>query len=175
VALGGVGTRLLEVDVALARAANTGARRTGLGRGLVGMLAARLAVAEVTLMVLLLPGGKRRSVARMLAAVAVVYAASEALGRVLPRERPFVSRAAEIESLTTHGGGRSFPSRHVASGLAMALVGRRTHPGLGAVMALVAVVLGLSRVAAGLHYPSDVIAGAAIGLAVGGLLRQDRD
>ena len=43
---------------------------------------------------------------------------------------------------------------------------------LSLVMAVVAGLLGLSRVAAGLHYPSDVLAGAALGLGVGVALRE---
>jgi membrane-associated phospholipid phosphatase len=71
-----------------------------------------------------------------------------------------------------HTAERSFPSRHVASGLAMAAIGRDAHPKLGAAMAAVAWLLGLSRVAAGLHYPSDVLAGAALGRALGYLLQR---
>ena len=37
----------------------------------------------------------------------------------------------------------------------------------GVAMTIVAAMLGLSRVAAGLHYPSDVLAGAIVGLVVG--------
>ena len=70
-----------------------------------------------------------------------------------------------------HSAGRSFPSRHVASGLAMAWVAGRAHRRLGLAMAGVAWLLGLSRVAAGLHYPSDVLSGALLGSVVGRLLR----
>ena len=49
----------------------------------------------------------------------------------------------------------------------MAVIGGRAHPRLGLAMAAVAWVLGLSRMAAGLHYPSDVLAGAMVGSAVG--------
>jgi membrane-associated phospholipid phosphatase len=66
-----------------------------------------------------------------------------------------------------HEPGRSFPSRHVASGLAMASIGSREHRRLGMLMAGVAWLLGVSRVAAGLHYPSDIAAGALLGLIFG--------
>jgi undecaprenyl-diphosphatase len=135
------------------------------------MLAARgLAPLEVALMVGLGVAGGRRAAARMLLAVALVYGASEALGRVWRRPRPFAADA-RIEALVAHAAGRSFPSRHVASGLAMAVIGSAAHPRLGTTMSAVAAGLGLSRVAAGLHYPSDVAAGAVLGLLVGRALR----
>ena len=116
-------------------------------------------------------GGRRRSAARMLAAVGLVYVVSEALGIVWRRERPF-GELADVEGLVPHTVERSFPSRHVASGLAMAAIGGRAHPLLGLVMSAVAWLLGLSRVATGLHYPSDVLAGAVLGSVIGRLLRE---
>jgi membrane-associated phospholipid phosphatase len=56
--------------------------------------------------------------------------------------------------------------------LAMAAIGGREHPGLGRTMTIVAWLLGASRVAAGLHYPSDVLAGALLGRVAGYLLGQ---
>jgi undecaprenyl-diphosphatase len=165
---------LLQIDTRLAVAANAGARRSRRSRRLATAMSANLASVEVGLMALLVPSRKPASVARMVLAVAVVYAGSEALGRLVPRARPFEMEATAVEPLAAHTPGRSFPSRHVASGLAMAMVGRRSHPLLGLVMGLVAALLGLSRVAAGLHYPSDVLAGAALGLGVGALLRPAR-
>ncbi len=129
-----------------------------------------LAWVEVLLMGGLAVGGQRGSAVRMLASVALVYMASEALGAVWPRRRPFV-RLSTVEALVPHAAGRSFPSRHVASGIAMAIIGRRAHPRLGMLMAGVAWALGASRVAAGLHYPSDIVGGAVLGLVVGQLVR----
>jgi undecaprenyl-diphosphatase len=137
---------------------------------MVGFVAERMAVVEVALMLLLGVAGRRRTAVRMLTAVGVVYVASEVLGRLWPRPRPF-ERLAEVEDLAQHAAGRSFPSRHVASGLAMAVVGAQEHPRLGVLMAGVAWLLGLSRVAAGLHYPSDVLAGAVLGTAVARYVR----
>lgn len=63
---------------------------------------------------------------------------------------------------------RSFPSAH-ASGTACAAVilWDSYGPGAGIPAAAVAVFTSLSRVSLGKHYPSDVIAGAAIGTAIG--------
>jgi membrane-associated phospholipid phosphatase len=160
----------LSVDDALVVLANRLARRWTPGRMVVSALARWLAGVEIALMVCLALGGRRESAVRMLAAVTVVYAASEALGVAWPRARPF-NRVASVVALAQHDAARSFPSRHVASGLAMATIGRRAHPQLGGAMSTVAMGLGLSRVAAGLHYPTDIVGGVVLGYAVGRALR----
>ncbi len=158
--------RLLAADAALAAQFNAAISPSRSARTLTSRLATGLAGVEVVLMGGLALGGGFRSAARMLTAVAVVYLASEALGTLWPRQRPF-ARLSRVEALVPHAGGRSFPSRHVASGLAMAAIGGGAHPRLGLCMCAVAWTLGGSRIAAGLHYPSDVLAGAVLGLAVG--------
>ncbi|MBV9329845.1 MAG: phosphatase PAP2 family protein [Chloroflexi bacterium] len=155
-------------DDAAVRTLNRWARASPRLAMIIGCAAERLAVLEVGLMLLLGLSGRRQSALRMLAAVGAVYAASELLGRAWPRPRPF-ERLDDVTLLATHSAGRSFPSRHVASGLAMATIGAREHARLGWLMAAVAWALGISRVAAGLHYPSDVGAGAALGRLVGDL------
>jgi undecaprenyl-diphosphatase len=109
----------------------------------------------------------------MLLAVGIVYVACEGLGRLWPRERPF-ARLDGVCGLVPHAAGRSFPSRHVASGLAMAAIGGQAHPLLGHAMAGVAWLLGLSRVMAGVHYPSDVLCGALLARLVVRLVEGDR-
>ncbi len=161
---------LLSGDQGLALTLNAWVRRSPLARGVAGLLAEWLAVVEVVLMAGLAFAGRPRSALRMLAGVVLVYLASEVLGAAWRRVRPF-AWLDEVQALTPHSEGRSFPSRHVASGLAMATIAHRAHPRLGTSMAWVAVLLGLSRVAAGLHYPSDVLAGALIGRLAGRLLR----
>jgi membrane-associated phospholipid phosphatase len=52
----------------------------------------------------------------------------------------------------------------------MAAIGGGEHHRLGAIMSLTAWLLGASRVAAGLHYPSDVLSGAVLGNVIGYIL-----
>ena len=172
-ALRGALAGMPEADETLVLALNATARRSPRAAWIVGRLAAWLAGVEVLLMVALALAGRRDSAVRMLAAVSVVYVLSEALGTIWPRRRPF-ARLAQAERLARHSAERSFPSRHVASGLAMAAVGGQAHPRLGTAMATVAWLLGLSRVAAGLHYPSDLLGGALLGAAVGRLAQSAR-
>ena len=163
--------KVLYADSVVAERANRLVLRSRTARVVVGGLARWLAWVEVALMLGLAARGRRQSAARMLGAVSLVYIATEALGRLWPRARPFTA-VSGVRALVPHSQGRSFPSRHLAAGLAMAAIAASTHPQLGGVMTMVAWVLGLSRVAAGLHYPTDLAVGLLLGMCVGHLLRE---
>lgn len=57
----------------------------------------------------------------------------------------------------------SFPSGHTLHAVAFALVACAYYPGLGVLLFPFALLTAVSRVVLGLHYPSDVLAGAALG------------
>ena len=60
----------------------------------------------------------------------------------------------------------SFPSGHTLHAVAFGLVALQYYPALWPVLVPFIGLVGLSRVVLGLHYPSDVLAGAAIGFAL---------
>ncbi len=67
----------------------------------------------------------------------------------------------------------SFPSGHAARALMLAVLAVGIGPGwLAGIMIVWAPLVALARVAMGLHYLSDILAGGIIGLAAGGLLAQ---
>jgi undecaprenyl-diphosphatase len=128
---------------------------------------------EIVLTVLAAGGsGGRSTLGRSLGAVALVYGLSEAVGHLTKRSRPFVIEPG-VRRLLEHRPNRSFPSRHVASAVAMALVVGRVAPRFGSAMGWLAVGIGLGRARAGLHYPTDLLAGALLGVVIG-LLSRDR-
>lgn len=57
----------------------------------------------------------------------------------------------------------SFPSGHTLHAVSFTLVATSTFPELGWLLAPFAVLVAMSRVVLGLHYPSDVAAGALLG------------
>ena len=88
---------------------------------------------------------------------------------VADRPRPYeVMADAVLRQQPAHG--TSFPSSHTAVTLAVAivLVPFLAQP-LAAAGIAYAVLVGWSRVYLGVHYPLDVLAGAGIGMAVGGV------
>jgi membrane-associated phospholipid phosphatase len=74
-----------------------------------------------------------------------------------------------LEGLPPLGGAPSslsFPSAHATSSFAVATAMTRVEP-LGALAFLLAFALALGRPYLGMHYPSDVLAGAVLGVLVG--------
>jgi undecaprenyl-diphosphatase len=87
------------------------------------------------------------------------------LKATVERRRPYETLA-EADPLIRASVGNSFPSGHAATSFAgVVILGylfRRALPGLFALAALVAV----SRVYVGVHYPLDILGGAALGSVV---------
>ena len=64
-------------------------------------------------------------------------------------------------------GSFSFPSNHALNNFAVAMFFYRLFPNLKWVLFITASLIAISRVYLGLHYPSDILGGAVIGLAFG--------
>ena len=103
-----------------------------------------------------------RAVARALMAVGVVV---PLLKRITGRMRP--SKEGEDDLLAHPFRGKSFPSGHTAAAFAAATVLSRKDPKHKALYYTLASLVGISRVCQKRHYPSDVIAGAFIGVWIG--------
>ena len=79
-----------------------------------------------------------------------------------PRSRPFVSL--NIESLINYGTTPSFPSGHAAAFFALALVIFYFSKKWGWRFFIAAALMGLARIFIGVHWPTDILLGAVVGL-----------
>lgn len=65
----------------------------------------------------------------------------------------------------------SFPSGHTAAAVAFTAAVAPTWPWVGAACLVPTVMVAIERIHSGAHYPTDVIAGAAIGMVTAAVLR----
>ncbi len=102
----------------------------------------------------------------VLAVVAADQISSGILKSLIERPRPFDAVEGARKLIGAHAS--SFPSSHAANtfaaGTFLALRFRRWRPAL-----ILPPLVAYSRVYVGVHYPSDVLAGSALGIGVGSL------
>lgn len=81
---------------------------------------------------------------------------------LINRPRPCIAldRAKAFRALNNNN---SFPSGHTCAAVTIALVLSHSLPQLSPVFFSAAFLVGVSRIYLGVHYPSDVLAGGAIG------------
>jgi membrane-associated phospholipid phosphatase len=91
-----------------------------------------------------------------------VYAVNTAIKFAVRRPRPQIPGLAPLQGTTT---GLSFPSAHAATSFAGALAYSRLGLPAAPLYSL-AGAMALSRVYLGVHYPSDILAGALLGTAL---------
>ena len=109
---------------------------------------------------------RRRRWLRATAAVGAAYATSTSIKLAVGRKRPAIEDLPHLMATPT---GLSFPSSHTTSSFAAARAFGILVP--GAPLQIAAAAMGLSRLYLGVHYPSDVAAGAALGTLIGSLGR----
>ncbi len=111
----------------------------------------------------------RRAAVQCMAAIGATSLVVDLVGKLaFPRERP------DAVPVPPNRIGRrptssSFPSGHAATASAFATAFRREYPLFGLPVSALAAVVGYGRVHTGVHYPSDVIAGALVGSGVASL------
>lgn len=168
---------IASIDTSWYRDVNEFARDTGWAHG---FLAAYALWLGLVLLALLLVGGwllaRRRPDAPQAVATAFLIGvgtllallANQAIGPTVDRTRPCHSLH-HVEVLLGCANDSSFPSDHsmIAGAFAagLLLLDRR----LGLAATLLALLVAFARVYTGVHYPTDVAAGLAIGATIGAI------
>jgi len=85
------------------------------------------------------------------------------------RPRPFMAYASQAHQLIPESGW-SFPSGHSAFFFAMSTAIYFYNKKWGIAFFVASILMNISRIIAGAHYPTDIIGGAIVGIAVGWII-----
>ena len=110
---------------------------------------------------------RRVGIAIIIAVVIAGALSKLVLGGLFPRLRPCLENMVQLA--IERPFGTSFPSGHTAAAFAAVtvLIAERMPKGLVIPLAVLAVLIALSRLYLYVHYPTDVLVGAVLGAAIG--------
>jgi membrane-associated phospholipid phosphatase len=97
--------------------------------------------------------------------VIIATVISEIFSKLWDRQRPFAANS-EIKLLFPHANDGGFPSHHMVFTVALAICVLSFHRNVGVIILGLAVLSGIFRIIAGIHYPSDVVFGILLGALV---------
>jgi len=166
--------RLAELDLAWCLRFNQASHRRGMERLFAVVSRLGDGVFWYTLMLALLVAQGSAAlpvVARMLAAGALALVLYKWLKSRTTRPRP-CARTDRIRASVAPLDEYSFPSGHTLHAVSFSIVAVYYYPALLWLVGPFTLLVALSRMVLGLHYPSDVLAGALLGAALAALTLQ---
>jgi len=129
-----------------------------------------LVLVGILWLLLLMKSGRHGRIAALLLLPTIALSDqlnSSFLKFIIERPRP-CHVLANVHLLVSCGSGYSFPSSHAVNNFSAAIVLAYFLPKWSWAFLSFAGLVAFSRVYVGVHYPSDVVAGTVIGLAIGG-------
>jgi undecaprenyl-diphosphatase len=112
----------------------------------------------------------RRAAVAAVASAGLGLLAAKVIAEAVDRARPFVAEPQQVHLFAAHAADPGFPSDHATAAFAIAVAIMLRKRSWGWVALGFATVLAIGRVGLGVHYPTDVLAGAALGAAAALLL-----
>jgi undecaprenyl-diphosphatase len=128
-----------------------------------------LVLVGVVLIVLAVKGGARGRIAVAALAIGILFSDqlnSSVAKFILERPRP-CHVLSNVHLLVGCGSGYSFPSSHAVNNFCGAVILSFFFPEAAVWLYAFAAVVSFSRVYVGVHYPSDILGGAIIGICCG--------
>lgn len=113
---------------------------------------------------------EKHAVKEALWSLGLALLAGEVMALLILRVRPYLE-VSNIISLIPPPLTSSFPSIHTAASTAMAAALYAGNKRLGQLGILIVIGVALGRMAAGVHYPSDILGGVLVGLASFAMVR----
>ncbi len=104
----------------------------------------------------------------LLAGVIARFGLVDLIRSLFFRERPFMTE--EVIALFEHAPTASFPSGHAAFFFALSAVIFLCDRKIGYLFLSISFFMVLARVASGIHWPLDILAGAVLGVLIGWLV-----
>lgn len=94
--------------------------------------------------------------------VGLATAMSEIISSLYVRQRPFITMK-DVKLLVPHGADGGMPSHHMVFMMSIAFMVYLFNKRMSLLLIALSVISGIARISAGIHYPSDVLAGALLG------------
>lgn len=106
---------------------------------------------------------KKKSIVLLMVISAIISSGVAGLMKTgIERERPY--QVLDARQLVDEDDNRSFPSNHVQLSFALSTIVFYFYRKFGTALFLLSLIMGFGRIYVGVHYPSDVLVGALIGI-----------
>lgn len=105
---------------------------------------------------------KKEQVIHALLACSIAFLVANLIKHFYPTLRPFMINGGGVDVLFRPNDG-AFPSEHTTAAFALAVTIFFHDKKIGSIYLLSALLIGISRILANVHYPIDIIGGALIG------------
>jgi membrane-associated phospholipid phosphatase len=95
----------------------------------------------------------------------IAIAISESISTIYVRQRPFIVDS-NVTLLVPHSADGGMPSHHIVFMVTLVASIYFYQKGFATLLTALTLVTGIARVVAGIHYPSDILVGAVLGVVI---------